>query len=230
MRHILALIPARGGSKGIPHKNIRPIAGLPLLAYSLWHCQQTPAITRKVVSTDDPKIAAVAEQYGGEVIWRPDTLSGDTASSESALSHALGVLAEREAYRPDVVVFLQATSPLRAPDTLTRALAQFDSEGADSLLSVSPFHGFLWRVEPGGVRSFNYDYQHRPRRQDAPEDVMENGSFYIFRPWVLEKFQNRLGGKIAVYRMGALESFQVDEPEDLILMEALLSFSQRAGQ
>jgi N-acylneuraminate cytidylyltransferase len=225
--NILAIIPARGGSKGIPKKNIRPIAGKPLLAYSIEQAWGTPSITRVVVSTDDPEIKAVAQTYRAEVVDRPAEISGDTASSESALLHVLDHLRQQEGYEPDLVVFLQATSPLRQPDDIQRAIDTLRRENADSLLSVTAFHGFVWRIEDGRATSFNYDYQHRPRRQDAPEDVMENGSIYVFKPWVLWEKKNRLGGKIAVHRMSVLDSFQVDEPDDLILIEQLLAIRQQ---
>lgn len=221
--NILALIPARGGSKGIPRKNIQPLAGKPLLAYTIEHARQTPAITRIVVSTDDAEIAAVAEQYGAEVIWRPAEISGDDASSESALLHALDHLRDTEGYEPDLVVFLQATSPLRQPDDIQKAIEALQREQADSLFSACPVHGFVWRREGEKLSSLSYDYRHRPRRQEVSgEDLIENGSIYIFKPTVLRQYGNRLGGKIAVYQMHPLDSFQVDEPDDLRLIEQLL--------
>ena len=120
--NILAIIPARGGSKGIPRKNLQPLAGKPLLAYTIEHARATPAVTRVVVSTDDVEIASVAQQYGAEVIWRPAEISGDTATSEAALLHALDHLRDNEGYEPDLVVFLQATSPLRRSDDIQRAV------------------------------------------------------------------------------------------------------------
>lgn len=221
--NILAIIPARGGSKGIPRKNIQPLAGKPLLAYTIEHARQTPAVTRVVVSTDDAEIAAVAEQYGAEVIWRPAEISGDDASSESALLHALDHLRDTEGYEPDLVVFLQATSPLRQPDDIQKAIEALQREQADSLFSACPVHGFVWRREGEKLSSLSYDYRHRPRRQEVSgEDLIENGSIYIFKPTVLRQYGNRLGGKIAVYQMHPLDSFQVDEPGDLRLIEQLL--------
>ncbi len=224
---IVAIIPARGGSKGIPHKNIQPVAGKPLLVYTIEHARETLSIARIVVSTDDPDIGAVAQQAGAQVIWRPVTLSGDTATSESALLHALDYLRDTEGYEPDLVVFLQATSPLRQSGDVQNAIDTLLREQADSLFSASPVHGFLWRNEGGVLSSVSYDYRHRQRRQDAPEDLMENGSIYVFKPWVLRQLNNRLGGKIAVYRMHPLDSFQVDEPDDLDLVERLLAIRQR---
>ena len=220
---ILVIIPARGGSKGIPRKNVQLVAGKPLLAHTIGHARNTPAVDRVVVSTDDAEIGAVAEEYGAEVVWRPAAICGDEARSESALVHALDVLQEREGYEPNLVVSLQATSPMRQPDDVARAIEQLRRAGADSLFSARPLHGFVWRREEGELASFSYDYRQRQRRQDAPEDFVENGSIYVFKPWVLRRFDNRLGGKIAMYVMDPLDSFQVDAPGDLALMEKLLA-------
>lgn len=223
---ILALIPARGGSKGIPRKNVRIVAGRPLLAHSITAARGTPAITRVAVSTDDPEIGRVAQEYGAEVLWRPAEISGDSASSESALLHALSQLRRIEGYTPDLVVFLQPTSPLRQPADIQNAIAMLITEQADSLFSACLQQGFVWRRQRGQLESFTYDYRARQVRQDAPEDLMENGSIYVFKPWVLEQLGHRLGGKIAVYPMNIYDSFQVDEPVDLDLMEVLFAFRQ----
>jgi YrbI family 3-deoxy-D-manno-octulosonate 8-phosphate phosphatase len=221
-RDVLAIIPARGGSKGIPHKNIAMVGDKPLLAYTVEHAKQTPSINRVIVSTDDQQIGDVARQWGAEVVLRPESISGDAASSESALLYTLDRLLE-EGYEPHLVAFLQATSPSRQPDDLQNAIDLLLQEEADSLFSACPMHGFAWRVGDGHPISLSYDYHNRLRRQEAPEEVIENGSIYLFRPWVLRKMNNRLGGKIAVYRMHPLDSLQVDEPGDLETMEQLLS-------
>ena len=220
---IISIIPARGGSKSILRKNILPIAGKPLLAYSIEDALQTPDITRVFVSTDDSKIANIAKEYGAEVIRRPREISGDTATSESALLHALDYLSDTERLEPELVVFLQATSPLRQPDDIQNAIKTLLSEQADSLFSSCLLHGLIWRKEDKKLSSLTYDYHHRIRRQDSPEDLIENGSIFIFKPWVLRKYNNRLGGKITVYRMHVLDSFQVDEPADLELIETMIT-------
>jgi N-acylneuraminate cytidylyltransferase len=138
------------------------------------------------------------------------------------LLHALNQLRDKEVLDPDLVVFLQATSPLRRDGEIQEAIDTLRREEADSLLSVGPMHGFVWRNGDNGVEALNYDYRNRPRRQDAPEDLIENGSIYLFRPWVLREQGNRLGGKIAVHRMRSLESFQIDDPEDFELIELIL--------
>jgi len=229
---VLAIIPARGGSKGIPRKNVRPLGGIPLIAHTIRQAVNTPSITRIVVSTDDAEIGAVAREHGAEVVWRPAELSGDTASSESALVHVLGTLRESEGYDPELVVFLQATSPLRRPDDIERAIDTLRRENADSLFSACRVEGFVWRRTRGrgdDLASFSYDYRRRPRRQDAPEDLIENGSIYVFHPRVLLEEKNRLGGRVAVHLMSPLDSFQIDEPEDLEVMERLLATRGLSG-
>lgn len=218
----VAIIPARGGSRGIPRKNLRSVAGKPLVAYTIEHAKATPSIDRVVVSTDDVEIGTVAARYGAEVIWRPAEISGDRAPSEAALLHALDELAARDGYRPDLVVMLQATSPLRRPDDVERAIQTLLAEGADSLFSACMVHGFLWHRDEQGLSSVAYDYRDRRMRQDGPEDLLENGSIYVTRHDLLRETRNRLGGKIAVHRMHVLDSFQVDDPADLVLMERLL--------
>jgi N-acylneuraminate cytidylyltransferase len=219
MSGVLAIIPARGGSKGIPRKNVRPFLGKPLLAHSIEHARQAPSVGRVVVSTDDPEIAAVARRYGAEVVERPAEISGDTASSESALLHVLDHLEAAEGYRPELVVFLQATSPLRRPGAVQAAIDRLRREQADSLFSACPIHTFIWRRHRGRLESITCDYRNRPRRQDIGEDFAETGSIYVFKTRVLRESGNRLGGRIALYPDDPLCNFQVDEPGDFDLLE-----------
>lgn len=220
--HVIAVIPARGGSKGVPRKNIKLLRGVPVIAYSIESARNSPSIERVIVSTDDAKIGEISRSYGAEVIWRPDEISGDTASSEAALLHALDYLRDTEAYNPDLVVFLQATSPLRQYEDIQNAIDKLVKEKADSLFSACSTHGFIWRKQGSELSSLTYDYFKRPRRQDIGEDLIENGSIYIFKPWVLREFNNRLGGVIGVYKMSPLDSFQIDAEEDFILIEKLI--------
>jgi YrbI family 3-deoxy-D-manno-octulosonate 8-phosphate phosphatase len=224
----IAIIPARGGSKGIPRKNVRLLAGKPLLAHSIEQAFASGTVKRVLVSTDDREIASVSWQHGAEVVWRPQELSGDKASSEVALLHALDYYTGGEGRDPNLVVFLQATSPLRRPEDIRNAVACLQEEKADSLFSACPLQGFLWRVDDGAPRAFNYDHANRTMRQDAHDDVVENGSIYVFKPWVLRQHRNRLGGRIAVYRMSAAHYFQIDEPADFEILEVLMQNRQRA--
>ena len=219
----LAVIPARGGSKGIPRKNLALLGGRPLVVHTVEQARGAPEIDRVVVSTDDELIARVAREAGAEIVMRPPELGSDSATSESALLHVLDFLQTRDRYNPDLVVFLQATSPLRCSDDVSAAIGALLENQADSLFSCCPVHGFVWRRDSADLSSVTYDFRARPRRQDMPEYLLENGSIYVFRPWVLRQFGNRLGGRIAVYRMAPEHSFQIDEPGDLDLMERLLA-------
>lgn len=230
-KKIIAIIPARGGSKGIPGKNLVSIGGLPLLAHSILHAKASGLISRVYISTDDPQIAEVTRYYGAEVIYRPPSLSGDTASSESALLHALDFLLDQESYEPDLVVFLQATSPIRKIDDIDNALNLTEEQGFDSLFSACSVEGFTWKIKSGNLSPENYDPSNRPRRQDVREHIIEeNGSIYIFKPAILRQFNCRLGGNIGYYLMDRLSSYQVDSPEDISTLQAIIKiFDIRPG-
>jgi CMP-N,N'-diacetyllegionaminic acid synthase len=119
------------------------------------------------------------------------------------------------------VVFLQCTSPIRTGEDIDRAITHLRTMSADSLLSVSPSHRFLWHEVDGVVQSINYDYRQRPRRQDMNPQFMENGSIYVFKPWVLKQLGNRLGGKVAMFPMGDEAMFEIDSLFDFELAEFL---------
>jgi CMP-N,N'-diacetyllegionaminic acid synthase len=220
---ILAIIPARGGSRGIPGKNLREVGGKPLIAHTIEQALASPEITRVVVSTDDGEIARVSESYGAEVVARPAEISGDEATSESALLHVLETLQAREGYLPQLVVFLQCTSPLRGSDDVSGAIRHLRGSGADSLLSVIPFHVFIWQLVDGVPRALDYDYRERPRRQDRLPEYQETGSIYVFKPWVLLEQNNRLGGTVALYEMEEWTALDINTPQDLELCEHLLA-------
>jgi YrbI family 3-deoxy-D-manno-octulosonate 8-phosphate phosphatase len=221
---VIAIVPARGGSKGIPRKNVLPLLGRPLLAHTLEHARRAPSIGRIFVSTDDDEIAAVAQAAGAEVVRRPAALSGDKAASELALLHVLDHLRDSERFEPDLVVFLQATSPFRGDGDVEEAIATLRRARADSLFSGSVLHGFAWRQSADRLAPFNYDPVRRPMRQDLAETVLEeNGSIYVFRPSVLREHGSRLGGRIAVFRQDPLHSLQVDEPGDLETLARLMA-------
>jgi CMP-N,N'-diacetyllegionaminic acid synthase len=218
----VAIIPARGGSKGVPGKNVRKINGKPLIAYSVEQAIAAKSIERVFVSTDDLEIAEIAREYGAEIITRPETISGDTASSEAALEHALAWIRQRVG-EPGLIFFLQCTSPIREASHLDSACRLLIEKGADSLLTVSPSHSFLWqRDEVGCVRAVNYDYMNRPRRQDMELQYKENGSFYIFKPEVLDRFGNRLGGKIELFEMPEKCAYEIDSFVDFAIIETLI--------
>jgi len=227
-KQIIAIIPARGGSKRVPRKNLLPLRGKPLIAYTIEQAMRSRLVSRTIVSTDDDEIAEVARQYGAEVIKRPPELSGDTASSEAALLHVVGWLAEQENYQPDILVFLQCTSPIRKESDIDNAIGAFLEKQADSLFSAYRFRKYIWQVQNGAASPINYDYRHRWREQDFPHQVLENGSIFVFKTSLLQEQGNRLGGKIAVYEMDELSSIQIDSEEDILLCNCIMEMLERA--
>jgi N-acylneuraminate cytidylyltransferase len=217
----IAIIPARGGSKGIPRKNLKFIDDEPLIAYSILDAKESELVDKIFVSTDDLEISEVAQQYGAKIIIRPLELANDTASSESALLHAL-VEIENQGITPEIIVFLQCTSPIRTSQDIDQAIIQFKAENADSLLSVSPSYRFLWENIDTIGKSINYDYRSRPRRQEMKPQYVENGSIYIFKPWVLKELNNRLGGKISLFLMKEEASIDIDSLIDFKIAEFFL--------
>ncbi len=229
--HTVAIIPARGGSKGLKEKNIYPVAGKPLLAWTVLQALASTSIERVFVTTDDEAIAKVASEYGAEVIVRPLELAGDKASSESAILHASGVI-ERDYNMPlSTIVFLQATSPLRKPDDIDRAVELFIREGADSLISVTRADDLtLWESRAGKWASVNFDYRNRGMRQDRPTQFIENGSIYIFKPETLTSFGNRIGEKLTAYEMEFWQTWEIDTLEEIDLIEYFMYKKILAGQ
>jgi N-acylneuraminate cytidylyltransferase len=222
----IAIIPARGGSKGIPKKNIIDFCGHPLIAWTIACCRRSRQINGIFVSTDSPEIAAVARRYGAEVIARPAELATDTADSESALIHALDIIESGGRKPVDAVLFLQATSPLRETAVVERALAKFEKEKLDSLFSAAELESFfMWREERGRLQSWNYDFHNRKRRQDVLKEArqyVETGSFYIMRPQLLRETRNRLGGTIGVWLVPLWKNFEIDVPEDVHICEQFM--------
>jgi CMP-N,N'-diacetyllegionaminic acid synthase len=211
----VAIIPARGGSKGIPGKNLVPFCGRPLLCWSIEHALLSRHVNEVYVTSDSDKILEVSAAAGAKTIKRPDELSIDTASSESALVHALG-----EIGKVDFVVFLQATSPLREPSDIDGAVDWIRETGADSLFTSALLEDFfIYERRKGKFVSVNFDYQNRPRRQDLKPQYLENGSMYLFKPEVLSTYGNRLGGYIETYVMDMWKSHEIDSREDLELCQ-----------
>ena len=220
---ILAVIAARGGSKGIPRKNLIDLCGKPLLAWSIEQARAAAAITEVAVSSDSDEILAVARAFGAVAVPRPADISGDTASSESAWLHALDAR-EQQAGTFDLVVAMQGTSPIREPSDIDRAISLLSTERLDSVLTVCEVEDFFnWRVGTDGLaESVNYDWRNRRRRQEIEKRYLENGSFYVFPPAQLRQTMNRLGGRIGMFVMERHKMFQIDRPEDIRLCEAIM--------
>lgn len=218
---ILCVIPVRGGSKGVPGKNKRPVAGKPLVVWTIEQALAARPALDVVVSTDSPELADIARAAGAEVPFlRPAELAQDTTPTEPVIEHAI---AERTAagLRPDAVLLLQATSPVRLPGTLDRAIAQFAESGVDSLVGVVPQTPFLWRAgaEPC------YDPANRPRRQDLRDDELfyrETGSLYLTRTEIYEREHNRIGGRVGLFVMTDDEGADIDTAADLVVAEQQL--------
>jgi N-acylneuraminate cytidylyltransferase len=224
----VAIIPARAGSRGIPRKNVRILAGKPLIAHTIERALQARLVDRVLVSTDDDEIAAVSEQYGAEIIWRPTDISGDTASSELALLHAIDSLQETEGYRPALVVFLQCTSPLTLPEDIDGTVQSLVEENADSALAVTPFHFFLWRRDKSGdAVGINHDKEVRPLRQERKQQFLETGAVYVMRTQGFKRAKHRFFGKTAMYVMPSERCLEIDEPVHFTIAEVLLSERQQ---
>jgi len=221
-RRIAALIPARGGSKGIDRKNIRSFLDKPLLVHSIEYAKSCRLVDEIFVSTEDTEIGGIAEQSGARVIWRPMDLADDTATTESAIKHALAEMLHR-GLGCDVVALLQATSPLRPEHSLKQALKDFVEGGFDSMLSITPIHPFFWRVK-GEKAVAEYNYLQRPQRQNMKrEDIryLENGSVYIFTSRHFQEVGNRLGGKIGYTLFDKEYSHDIDSWDDFRFVEQI---------
>ncbi len=218
---VLGVIPARGGSKGIPRKNLRLLDGRPLLSYTVEAALQATSLAAVVVSTEDDEIAQLAERLGSHVVRRPPELAGDSVPTEPVLIHALAAAETQLTSHFDAVALLQCTSPLRSSRTIDECVSRV-REGADSVLTVCADHSFLWLVEDGRPNSM-YDYRQRPRRQDLiGRQYRENGAVYVTRRSILLAERNRLGGRIEIVEMNANDSIDIDALEDLTLAELRL--------
>jgi N-acylneuraminate cytidylyltransferase len=216
-----AFIPARGGSKGIPGKNLQAVGGHPLVVRTIRAARAAARIDRVFVSTDDPEIAAAARTAGAEVIDRPAEISGDTASSESAVLHALAHLEQAGDALPDVTVMLQCTSPFSTATDIDGTLHTLHAESADCAFTGHRTYGFLWRRGPDGAEAVNHDATTRPRRQDRPADYLETGAVYAMRTAGFRSARHRFFGKIAIHEVPAAHALEIDEPEDLAAARAL---------
>lgn len=227
---ILCVVPARGGSKGVPRKNLRVVGGKPLLVWTVEQALSARPAMDVVVSTDDDEIADVARSAGALVPFlRPAELARDTTPTEPVVRHAIAAARAADA-APDVVMLLQATSPVRLPGTLSRAVAQLQATGVDSLVGVVPQAPFIW-VEASGDSpdagpTAAYDVTARPRRQDLTASTLryrETGSLYLTRTWVYDELDNRIGGRVGLFVMDELEGIDVDTELDLEVADRTLA-------
>jgi len=224
MKKKIAIIPARGGSKGILDKNIVMINGKPLIEWSIKNALDSNSIDSVWVTSDSEKILGIAQSCGADIIMRPKEISGDKSSSELAWIDAINQIRKKSNFEIDIVIGMQATSPIREASDLDQAIEEFYSKNLDSLFSANLIDDFnYWSTDSSGnYQSVNYDYKNRRMRQDNETKILENGSFYIFRPDGIIHSKNRLHGKICPFLMDKHKSFQIDEIEDLQICEAIM--------
>jgi CMP-N,N'-diacetyllegionaminic acid synthase len=215
---VVAVILARGGSKGIPRKNVMQFHGRPLIAWSILQSLKA-GITDIYVSTDDSEIAGVASAYGATVIERPAELSGDDASGDEGTIHSINKL---ELTDNAIVVMPQVTSPLRLATDIVNVLGLVVNGDFDSAFTANRIDDIcVWSLGDS-PRSVTYDFESRVMRQDRPPMVVENGSIYCTRAGALRQSGNRLSGRIGVSLMPKWTMPEIDDPEDIKLCEVLM--------
>ena len=216
---VLAVIPARGGSKGIPRKNLRLMHGKPLIAYAIQNALSCPIITDCVVSTDDDEIASVAQLYGSQVVFRDPELAKDAVTLDPVIYDAVGQMEQNKGIHYDVVVTLQPTSPLMTSETLNRAMQVFFMGHNDTMISVVNKPHLSWVKKNNRIVP---NYKTRLNRQQLPPNYSETGAFFITkREFVVEN--SRLGNNIGVYEVPAQEATDIDSVDDWIVAESVLN-------
>ncbi len=223
---ILAVVPARGGSRGVPRKNIQLLLGKPLIMYVIEAAIASGVINRLVVSTEDAEIEQIVKKNGVEVVARPPELASDAALTEPVMAHALRAL-KKNGYFPDFISLIQCTSPFLTGQVIKDAVSKVTTGGFDSCITVfyPRSHCFKWRRGQHGQFLPEHDPDNRPRRQDMEPIYYENGAFYITRMELFEKTKNRFGGKLAkttAIEMSEEDSLQIDTKYDLWLAEQIL--------
>lgn len=218
---IVAFIPARGGSKGIRDKNLQEVGGMSLIERSILFAKAHPLVEQVFVSTDSQSISESAERLGAFVVHRPESIAGDTASSESAISHFLGLYPSVE-----VVVFLQATSPFVEFGPLERAIDMVIQGDADSVFSAFRTHGFRWRFSGGNVETVGHSAARRERRQDLQPEFEESGAFYVFRRSVFDAEESRFCGQTKLVEVDPRFAVEIDRAEDLEVARCLSALWQ----
>ena len=230
MTEILAIIPARGGSKGIPRKNIHLLAGKPLLAYTAEAVENSQSLSRCILSTEDKEIASIGRELGIEVPFlRPDNLAQDDTAGIDVIQHVVRKLAEDEGYLPDAVMILQPTSPLRTGQHIDAAVELYNKSDADSLVSIvetphqyNPYS--VMQMEDGYLKAF-LEYPERDNlRQKKPVFYARNGAaIYIIDRHVLMDQNTLFGKKMIPYQMDKRSSIDIDDALDLKIAECLLA-------
>ncbi len=221
--NFVAIILARGGSKGIKFKNMYKVNGKPLIFWTIKHCLNSKKIDSVWVSSDSEKILNYSKKMGSQTIKRPKTFSNDKASSESAWLHAVSEIEKKNIFINNIVG-LQPTSPIRKNNDLDKAISLFKEKKYDSLFTVQKtHHTFTWSKIKNKIVA-DYSFKFRKRRQELPEKYIENGSFYIFKKKQFIKNKNRLFGKLGIYEMSKIHSFEIDDLVDIKIINSLKKY------
>lgn len=227
MLKVLAIIPARGGSKRVPRKNVRDLCGKPVIAYTIEAALESSVFSRIIVSTDDDEVAGVAKRLGADVpFMRPPELAQDDTPGIEPVLHAVCWLDEHERYRPDYVMLLQPTSPLRTAKDIEAAVQLAQKKQADSVVSVCSVdqHPYWMKqiTEDGRLVDFLLLDRAYTRRQDLPSVYALNGAIYLARREVLLKQQTFYTDRTYAYIMPPERSLDIDIPWDLYLADLIL--------
>jgi CMP-N-acetylneuraminic acid synthetase len=227
MARTVAIIPARGGSKGIPGKNIRPFLGLPLVAHSIRAALAAKTVDEVLVSSDDDAILDVARSHGAVCLKRPADISGDEASSEAAVLHAMA--SHPGCADAETIVMLQCTSPLTTSEEIDQVVRARLSLSAGTAFSVVEVHAFLWEIaEDGSGIGVNHDAtKPRQRRQDRPRQFRETGAIYAFDKEGFAAAGQRFFGRSVPVVLSEATEIDLDTPRDWIALEA---FARAAGR
>ena len=226
-----AVIPARGGSKGLPGKNIRKFNGKPLVAHMIEAARSASLVDRVFVSTDSEEIADIARRYGAEVIMRPEDISGDTASSEEALLHSLKFFDTSSGQLPDILIMLQCTAPFTSSEDIDGTIQTLLQNEADSALAAVPFYHFLWREDSGKASGINHDGKKRLRRQDMAPQYLEAGSVYAMRVQAFLAEKTRFCGVTSIYATQEHHRcMEIDDAADFYQAEAMCTWFARSPE
>ena len=221
--NIIAIILARGGSKGLPNKNILDFCGKPLISWTIQNCFDA-GINSVWVSSDSKEILRISKNFGARTILRPKSLSGDLSSSEDAWAHAYDEIKKNNSNVIDWIFAPQVTSPIREPKDIIKGLEYIKSELYDSMFSCCIAEDlFFWQRDKDDIlTSINYDWKNRKRRQEISNKYIENGSYYLFKPKVI-KMGNRFGKSIGCVEMESWKMFEIDSESDFRLCSAIMN-------
>lgn len=218
---VVAIIPARAGSKGVPGKNLERVGGMTLVERAVVACRRSATVDEVIVSSDGPEILDAASSSGAVALSRPEDLASDVASSESAVLHALDAPESSRQGPPEIVVFVQCTSPFIDPSDLDGAVRAVRSGECDVAFSAVESHRFLWRMSGDGASGINHDMATRARRQDRGTEYAETGAFYVMNAAGLRDSGHRFFGRVRPHAVPEGHAFEIDTRFDLDLVRQL---------